>query len=330
MNTRAAVHKKRLDVKAFKSLLQVSDNIFDQKFPLGDMLFDLVLRVEGTATGGSAKTNGEKGILKSITLESNAHGRIYDDIDGLGLYRIVEMLMGVAGVAAHGGTTFSCNFRMPLCFNRTARPYDMGMLLKGVSPTLIIQSGVMADVITGGTTLDTGNISVSFRTVPNPTPGRVPPGEYPSWMPYIQRLVCTPAATGKYEIELPTADRDIHQIFISQRNTTTDAEVTDEVTAESTEISLKASKDYPVERVRWTDLANDMAQEYGLTSMPSGWNVLDFVESKRLRDALNVKDVPKGNLWLTLDAIVKQTNESFYVYIVGRKPINSQLESIGH
>ena len=309
--------------------------------PVGDMeIYEMYLRAYGnlditSSAAGTIVANGPENFLRSITFQTDKHGKLIDSLDGRGLYVINQYRTGTSGqrtaisAATTGTPSFETNLILPFATPSGLRPYDSILDVLKARPTLITQYGVVADFISGGTNsvLDVGNLSQELDArilngpIVEPSAAQgAPLAETPEWMPHIEmfRYTVAASATG-LRIPLPYGDRIYRRIYISQRNSSTFAEVSN-IVASTANVGIEVNSFPWGDRVQNATLQAANKQNFQAETLPTGWTVLDFDETNRYADMLSVIDRNNGTANLIID-VTTQTNAQLWVYLESFKPI---------
>jgi len=286
-----------------------------------------------TGSAGTVATNGNENFIRSITFQTDKHGKLIDSVDGRGLYWINQCRLRTAGqrtavsAATTGTPSFETNLILPFASRDGLRPYDSILDVFKARPQLTVQYGISTDFITGGTytTRTVQNLSqeLSARILNGPIQEPVqggPLAETPEWMPHIEmfRYAVSASATG-LRIPLPYGDRIYRRIYIAQVNSSTFAAMTN-VLASTASIGVEVNSFPWADRMQNAQLQAINKQSFELESMPSGLTVLDFDETDRYADMLSVIDRNNGTCNLVLD-VTTQTNASLWIYLESYKPL---------
>lgn len=333
-------HVLDLTVPAFTSS-QPSVQIVDKNFPAGDEgLHELYVRWAGTfntsGAAGAVVTNGAFKILRGLTVETDKHLKLVDNVDGLGLARLQSFEQGAVPANADpastaDGTTFNGSLRIPFAGSKLARPYDTLLDMKQSRMTVKTQFGIVTDIQSAGTTATVNSLrqDIDVRVLPGPlNPGIGPNGpdpdysELPGWI-NTKELIVTAITSSQngYQLRLPYGDRIYKKIAISQRTVTatTNVEVATVITANQ-QLSLKYNNVPFMDRMTWQALADENKAHFGLETMPTGWAVLEFDKTGRYKDFLSVLNTDAANLFLEMD-VTAVLNGYLYVYLDCLKPI---------
>lgn len=303
------------------------------KLPTGDrllyevwLLINLVLTI---GTGSSAATDGELLLEDSIYLETDKHGSIIDGLDGLGLHRLQQFQQGTRpskdAIAASDGT-YKVALRLPLAFSNGYKPYDTAVDLFRARPLLKIGfNGLGKALGTVGTAGVVPTIDVSALTVESPLDNADPLlSEIPKTvMPYfsLKKENITAAESGK-RIQLPYGDRDYLMLGLSQRNSSTLAELNNTVIRDQDRVSLDVAGYMPFDKVAWRELQGYNKSHFGLETQPTGWAMLDFYSKRgRLTNVVETSG-KQGNMFLVAD-VQAPSNAALWIYSVCVKAIPS-------
>lgn len=316
--------------------------------PTGDLcVYEFFLRFYGThvlttSAAGTATAMGSTQFVRSVSLATDKHGNVCDGIDGLGLYRMNQLRYGTTATQVLGATAQPTTAGEPIETNliipcagagnlpEYIRPYDSILDLARARPYFTIQTGVpSSDITTGGTnsvnTVGPYNVEIDARILNGPIvepfdpANRVP--ETPEWMPHwqMQRVVVS-AAQNSVRIPLPYGDRIIRRIYLSQRLTTTFAELNNTVIDPAGLVGIEVNSFPWGDRVQNATLQSVNKLNFQCETMPTGWTVLDFDDTGRYADFLSVLDKNNGTCNLIVDLLFP-TTPSLYIYIESYKPI---------
>lgn len=313
-------------------------------FPAGDKGIALVhVRTNGLidVAGGSTPVrvaDGEKIFLRSLSLETDKHKRIVNNVDGLLLYRMLTYEWGVPPDFAQVASTpadedpFHCSWPIPVTLHKGFRPYDTILDVLKAKAVLTTQYGIRSDIFgyTGGTPLVKSVIqSLETKTLPGPlnmgrdAEGKAAPefSELPIYKRTFEMATWPISQTAnRYKIPLPFGDRIYRRIFITQRNGSDRSELAT-VIVPTAEVEMEVNG-VPIHRRRiFQDIRSLNAAQYRLTSaqLPTGVAVLDFDadDQERINDMLwtlttdagnanlyiDVTAVSNGQIWLGFDCL---------------------------
>lgn len=315
-------------------------SVFTPTFPVGDMLLKNVqLRLYGNennvgAGSGTAVANGPLLLLRSLIFETDKHGRIIDNVDGLTLALFNQIrqrtsnYQTLGSLAAAGTPAFEGNFELQLESMYCFRPYDSVIDLKNSKPALTVQAGLYADLnsTTFATTSDIQNLAyqVAVEALNGPVvePGMTAPdgspmlAETPDWMPYMTTKAVTAATTAAGSlIDLTWGDRIVRRILIQQRDTTSGSArilLANTNIVSTGAVGLLVNSFPWADRVQWAQLQARNKTDFQLETVPSGYGVLDFDDTGRYGDYLSVLSRDAGTVQLYVD-ITGVANSSIFV-----------------
>lgn len=314
-----------------------SPTIVQVGFPVGNVLYKkLNLSYRGTLSltasgGGTTVTRGGLQFLRSLKLETDKHGAIVDGLDGIALHVLETIRKGVrppnTDISANttGAPTYNYALEIPFFDPNAARPEDTGLDMYGARPTLTTQVGVVGDFISGGTysveSVDSFPQEISCEVDPGP----VDPSDGPLLMPYwgVRKEPIT-STTTQYQIILPYGDRVYKKIVITQRDGVTLEELANAPIVNTARLSLKVNGYSWYDNKEWAALQDENAQDYGLTAMPTGVGVLDFIPARArgfmLSNALSVVNNVAGTIELDID-VVTASGDQLWILMECCKPI---------
>jgi hypothetical protein len=330
-----------------------STPVYDSNnFPTGDLeIYEMYLRIYGVvgytySVAPTITTNGNEIFLKAFTLQSDKHGKIIDNVDGLGLYRIGQFRYGTAGnrgfaaiAASPGSSAFFTDYMLPFAIGAYMRPYDSILDLARSRLSMILQFGSISAGTLGGTgdLLTAGTLTVEQITALNYQVGKrvlngpiIEPGaqgavpETPEWMPSLELMkVDIPATQTGRRIPLPYADRVYRRIYISQRLSTTQAEQANNIIPDTSLVGIEVNAFPWADRMLNAQLQGINKYQFQAEALPSGWTVIDFDETERYPDMLSVLDKNNGTCNLVVD-VTTVANAQLWVYLESYKPIPDQ------
>lgn len=311
-------------------------SVFAPTFPVGDMLVQSVhVRLYGNennvgAGSGTAVSDGPMRLARSITFETDKHGKIIDGVDGLSLDLLQALNRGTRGyqtlgsLAAAGTPSFEGNVKLDFATAGAFRPYDSALDLRFARPTLTFQAGLYADLNNAGfaTTNDIQNLAynVSMRILNGPVKepsSNVDLPETPDFMRYVgvKKYVSTATTTGA-TIDLTWGDRIFKKLIVTQRNT---AAASLGVLLANTVVSGTAPISLLVNSFPWTDRVQNAQMQaenktdFSLETVPSGWTTLDFDSTSRYADYLSVLSRDAGIVQLQLDVTGVASSELWII-----------------
>jgi len=297
-----------------------------QGLPTGNMLLtDLLLGSNQNltiGTGTTPQTDGEMLLVDSIYVDTDKHGPIVENVDGLGLSRMLQAIYGTrpqtTAIAAATGNYYS-GWRIPLAIPENAhalRPYDTALDLNNARMTARVQyNGLGTALGSVGTATSTPTVNWGGRLVYAPTDD-----ELPIYVPVfkLKKVAITASASG-FQIPLDFGGLVYGLIGIAQRNSSTLAERTD-VLAANAKIRVDVNGRDAVLPMEYRDIQAMFKPQCELETHPASWAFLDFYsQSGRIADAIDTVG-QQGNMNLYLD-VTTQTNAAIWVYTWGFKPI---------
>lgn len=314
--------------------------IRDQNFPAGDQaLRSLTFRYDATVGGTSTPTrvtNGHIFFLNQLTVETDKHGKVVDAVDGLLLYTMNQFDFGATGQATAMSATPadadlpSASWVIPFSLFKGLRPYDTNLDMLKARAKVTSKFGPVTNLWTqaGGSPVVANLIqSIEGKILPGPLVEKDDPAtgkvsELPLYIRSFEQLVVPITATAtRYQIAIPFGDRIYRRIFITQRNLSTLAEMSNVISA-TAEVSLYINNVPVVDRRIFRDIQAENKLVYGLETLPTGVAVLDFDADaqERIFDMLHVLTLEAGNAYLYID-VTTQTNGSLYLGFDCLKPI---------
>lgn len=297
-----------------------------QGLPTGNMLLtDLLLGVNQNVTigtGTTPQTDGELLLADSIYVDTDKHGPLVENVDGLGLSRMLQVIYGArpqtTAFAAATGNYYS-GWRIPFAIPENAhalRPYDAALDLNNARMSARIQFNALSAALgTVGTATSIPTVTWGGRLVYGPDAT-----ELPTYVPVfkLKKVVISAAATG-FQIPLDFGGLVYGMIGIAQRNSSTLAERTDVITA-SSKIRVDVNGRDAVLPMELRDLQAYTKQANELETHPPAWAFLDFYsQSGRLADAIDTIG-QQGNMNLYVD-VAAPSNAALWVYTWGWKAI---------
>lgn len=303
--------------------------IRDQNFPAGDQaLRALVIHYDATMSGTSTPTrvtNGHWFFLNGLTVESDKHNKIVDNVDGLlfatmNLFEFKTNGNAIALSATPADTdTPAASWIVPFSLYNGINPYDtnLDVLLSRVKVST--QYGPQTNLWTQGAgTPLVKNLRqvIEAKILPGPLGevrasdgSLVQASETPIYMRnFSQILVPITATESRKQIALPFGDRIYRRIFITQRNTSTLIEMSN-VIAPTAKVSLYINSIPVVDNREFQVIRDENKLSYGFETLPTGVAVLDFDADmqERIFDMLHTVTKEAGNAYLYID-VTTQTN----------------------
>lgn len=297
-----------------------------QGLPTGNMLLtDLVLGSNQNltiGTGTTPQTDGELLLVDSVYVDTDKHGPIIENVDGLGLSRMLQLIYGArpqtTAIAASTANYYS-GWRIPMAIPENAhalRPYDTALDLNNARMTARVQYNALGVALgTVGTATSTPTVNWGGRLLYAPTDE-----ELPIYVPVFKlKKVAITATTTGFQIPLDFGGLVYGAIGIAQRNSSTLAERTD-VIAANAKIRVDVNGRDAVLPMEYRDLQAYTKQANELETHPPAWAFLDFYsQTGRVNDAIDTVG-QQGNMNLYID-VTTQTNAAVWVYTWGFKPI---------
>lgn len=335
-------------VSASPTTAQVSPLVLSDGLPTGDeAIYTLHARIRGTldlttSSAGSAVTNGVQVFVRSVKVETDKHGIIMDNIDGLALYRFNQIDLGTlpddlqVTTMTTGTPAFDWSFRIPFADPRFLRSYDTLLDMIKSRMTVTVTLGIVTDMVSGGTY--TGTFDVNSPTLdvwgdivrnPNPLSGQVNGVNFTSELPIMQRSIevrkfdVTSTSTG-FRFPLPFGDRIYRRIILQQRNSSTLAELATVVTA-TQNVGIEINGFPWVQSIPWGDLNSRNKQDYQIETLPTGIAVMEFSPEQRIGDMLNTLSTDQGTMNLVAD-VTSVSNGQLWVIMDCLKPIPPQAQ----
>ncbi len=307
----------------------------DQNFPTGDKgLRSILLRYDATISGTSTPVrvnNGHIFYLNGLTVETDKHGKMVDNVDGLLLYIYNIYTYNTTGLATAltstptDNDTPSATYIVPFSLYHGLRPYDTLLDMEKARMKVTSVYGAVTNLWTqaGGTPLVVTNTqSIESKELPGPLVDGGPNSELPVWIKtFEQSQIPITATQTRFQIALPFGDRIWNSLFLTQRNTSTKVEMSN-VIAATANVSLYVNGVPIIDRRRFCDIQSENKSKYNLESLPTGVAVLDFDDDtqQRTQDMLWTLDLNSGNMYLYID-VTTQTNASLLLGYDCLKPI---------
>lgn len=316
----------------------------DKGYPAGEEFFQgLSLRIYGTlnivtSSAGTATAYGAFRFLRNVYFESDKHGPVINNVDGLSLARLHRFLNGTdpsvtdIAVLTTGTPSFTGSLNIPFAIPDTIRPEDSHLYMKTARGKLTWQGGNFTDLITAGT-YSTGDITtVNLQQVANvkahENGSPLMSADMPVYIPFVElkKVNITATESGK-KIELPYGDRIYSLIAISQRNNSTLAEIDNAVILPGANIRLEKNNLPRINSIHWRDVQDETKRIFKLESIPAGWGVIhscgDLNKPAQISEMLDTVDTSAGTLNLFAD-VVTGSNYDIWVLMFGYIPIKSR------
>ncbi len=314
--------------------------IVNNELPSGNQAVAVLnVRTDGAIVSTGSPTNvrvadGEKKILRSLTLETDKHGQIINNMEGLLLHRMLTYEYGtppdfgqVSSTPANADTFFA-NWALPLILPNGYRPFDTILDVMTARPKLTTQYGPRSDIFStsGGsspvTQVQNMTQSVEAKILPGPLnvgiddtgKANASYSELPKLMRYLEMSIIPITATQtRLQIPLPFADRIWRRLFITQRDGSTRGEISN-IIAGTAQVSLVVNNTEIVSRRTFQDIVSLNKQEYAVQSLPAGVAVIDFDSDmqERINDLLSTLTRESGNMFLFID-VTTQSNGQLWL-----------------
>lgn len=317
---------------------------FSDGFVSGDLLMRcLRIRISGTQTitsssAGTPNPVGPLQFLRAITIKTDKHNNLVDNVDGLGLYRIAQFMKGGNTVpeltpiasASTGTPTFAATIEIPFYAPGMAKGMGGGVDF-GDESRLDMSRARLTGLITGGAATDiqpdgtnsanstAASVEVS-QFAEYPVSGKVALAHKPNSILSIEliKVDITATKTG-WTYDLPYGDRIYRYVAISQRNSSTLAEIATVIT-KAAMVGLTVNNVPFINDISAGQLMAENKEDFGLTTMPTGWIVLDMMKSGKKSEGLNTISTAQGKLTLKAD-VTSVTNGALWLYLVSFKDI---------
>jgi len=286
---------------AAPDVVQIGNN-----FPAGILISELWVTIEGTlaltetAPGTVADVSS---LVKSIQFRTDKHGDIIEPLDGLSLKRVLNVLNHTAVPATQvttgtGNKTFRITYKIPFgFFNDQIRPADSFVDLAKALPLLRVSLGDPTSLVSGGTYTNRSYTATVRCAVVAADPAG-DGGNFPGLMPLFSKKVFDLTSTGnQLPFELTFGDRIVKAYIIQQLRD--GVEVADIL---SGKIAVQINnRDMAVLPVDVNQLRDAMQQRFEMESMPTGLTPLDFNQSGKLTDQLNLIQQTTGSAKMLAD-----------------------------
>lgn len=339
------VQQRFLTNKAAASigLTQAAPLVISDGLPTGDeAIYTLHFRLRGaldltTASAGSAVTNGVQVFVRNISIETDKHGIIMDNMDGLSMYRFNQIDMGTlpdelqVTTMTTGTPALDWTFRVPFGDPRFLRSYDTILDMLKARMTVKVTLGIVTDMVSGGTytgtfVVTTPSIDVWADVIrnPNPVTGNINGVDFTSELPIMQRSIevrkfdVSSTSTG-YKFPLPFGDRIYRRIILQQRNSSTLAELSTVITA-TQNVGIEINGFPWVQSIPWGALNARNKQDFQMETLPAGIAVFNFDQEGRIGDMLNTLSQDQGTMNLVAD-VTSVSNGQLWAILDCLKPI---------
>lgn len=324
-------------------LTQVSPLVISDGLPTGDeAIYALHCRVRGaldltTASAGTAVTNGVQVFVRNVRVETDKHGILVDNLDGLSMYRFNQIDLGTlpddlqVTTMTTGTPALDYTFRIPFADKNFLRSYDTLLDVMKSRMTVTVTLGIVTDMVSGGTytgtfVVTTPSIDVWAEVIrnPNPVSGVVNGVEFTSELPIMQRSIevrkfdVTSTSTG-YKFPLPYGDRIYRRIILQQRNSSSLAELATVITA-TQNIGIEINGFPWIQAIPWAAQNARNKQDFQMETLPTQIACFDFSQEGRIGDMLNTLSADQGTMNLVAD-VTSVSNGQLWVIMDCLKPI---------
>lgn len=296
---------------------------FGPGFITGDIgVQELTIAISHSLTIGSGttpRTDGETAMIESIYLETDKHNSIVENVDGLGLHRVISFIYGTrpftTAIAATTGV-YQTGMTIPLCIPGGYRQFDTILdLAKARIQARVQYSDLSKAFGTVGTASDlittqwSGFYRVGLATA-----------DLPFFQPSYRLKRVTISASGSIQIPLDYGGLIYLGIGIAQRDATTYVERTN-IVSQATNVRLEVNGFDHVGNTNWRELQVENKQTCQLEVWPLAWAYLDFWKDQgRIADAINTLN-KQGNMNLYLDQLTSDATSQLWIYTFAIKPI---------
>ena len=317
---------------------------FSDGFNSGDLLMRcLRIRISGTQTvttssAGTPNALGPLKFLRALTIKTDKHNNLIDNVDGVGLYRLMQFLKGGNCVptltpisSGNTGTpTFEAQLEVPFYCPGMAKGMGGGvdfgdesrLDMSRARMTALAQFGLSTDILPDGTNSE-NTTAATFDVIQHteyPVSGRVALAHKPNSILSIELLKVDITATKTgWTYDLPYGDRIYKMIAISQRNSSTLAELATVITA-GANVGLTVNNVPFINDVALAQLQNENKEDLGITTLPTGWCVLDVMKTGKKSEGLNTISTAQGKITLKAD-VTAVSNGALWIYLVSFKDI---------
>lgn len=297
-------------------------NLFirDQNMPTGNQAmralnFSYDLTVSGTSTP-TRVTNGHLFYLNSLTVETDKHGVLVDNVDGLLLHQMLAYDYGtppangaMTSTPADSDTPYS-NLCIPFTLRKGIRPYDTDLDVLVARMKVSAQYGPVTNLWTqsSGTPLVvTGLQTMEAKVLPGPLEAiaNVKDAETPIYQRYFgQKLDPIAATENRHQTAIPYGNVIYRRIFVGQEVTTTKVRST-AVVVPTAKVSLEINGVPVINNRFFREIQRENKLRYGLENLFTDLAVLDFDEDEqeRIFDMLHTITAESGNAYLYTDVV---------------------------
>lgn len=327
-------------------LTQAAPLVISDGLPTGDeAIYGLKCRLRGalnltTSSAGLAVTNGVQVFVRNIRIETDKHGTLVDNIDGLAMYRFNQIDMGTlpdelqVTTMTTGTPAFDYQFSIPFADKNFLRSYDTLLDMMKSKMTVYVTLGIVTDMVSGGTYTGTFEVTTPSIDVwadvirnPNPFTGNVNGVDFTSELPIMQRSIevrkfdVNQTSTG-VKFPLPYGDRIYRRIILQQRNGSTLAELATVITA-TQNIGVEINGFPWIQSIPWGAQNARNKQDYQMETLPTAIAVFDWGQEGRIGDMLNTLSTDQGTMNLVAD-VTSVSNGQIWAILDCLKPIPPQ------
>lgn len=315
------------------------DVVSGQGMPTGNMtLSNLHLGVNHNLTIGTGLTpltDGEIILVKSIFVNSDKHGTIVENLDGLLLHRMLQYIYGTrpqTTAYAAASANYFTGWDIPLAIPENAhafRPYDSVLDLASARLDTRVSFNTQTQALgTPGTASSiptvtwSGHLNYAPKESANPLES-----ELPLFTPvFKQRVVPISATTNQLTIPLDYSGLIYLGIGLHQRNSSTFAEVTD-ILVPGAKVRLEVNGVDRVLPMEVRDLGSVAKTQCEVESSTAAFTFLDFFsKTGMITDAINTIGT-QGSVNLYAD-VVTSANRELRVGVWGLKPLNDNAKRL--
>lgn len=273
-------------------------------------------------TGTTPQTDGELLLVDSVYLDTDKHGPLVENVDGLGLHRMLQFIYGtrpLTNAIAASTAVYNSGWRIPFALpegSHALRSYDTILDLYNSRMTARVTYNDLSKALgTVGTASSIPTVNWSGRMLYAPDES-----ELPAYVPVLKlKKVPILATQSQYQIPLDFGGLIYLGIGIAQRNSSTLAEVTD-VIVPTAKVRLDVNSRDAVQPMNYFDLQSMNKVQDEIETYPTGMAFMDFFSySGRIADAIDTIS-QQGNMNLYLD-VVTAANRAVWIYTWGLKPI---------
>jgi hypothetical protein len=279
------------------------------------LIREMVLTLYSTSFalgGGSAVTDGEKRVLRSLTVRTDKHGVLYQNIPGFMLYDVMTLLFQKSpSLGAVGASGFNCRFPIPFGFlgnlrHPAARLNDMSLWAIATKPIVEGVVGTLTDLVSGGSPSAAMRARLLYEYEPNPNPLPEDPkaadpiagsGDRPKYqIEMYSGTFDSLNATGRSEKLLSVGAGRVPLYIVLFELDTADAKVSNILSGRNAKIELRHGSDYILEDTPVADWDEHMADFLGLSSLGTGIHLIPFVKDGTILDSIVLDAVKEFKL----------------------------------